>query len=223
MSRFQDHLDDLIHRHPSLLPCIDDISTLAKEMIRSLEQDRFVWICGNGGSAADADHIAGELVKSFCIRRRVNETWASALRDKYGEEGEYLAEHLEPGLRVIPLTGMVSLTSAVANDTGKGDLGFAQQVLAFGQDGDLLLGISTSGNSASVAHALRVARLKKIVTAGLTGETGGQMKRLCDVMVKVPSQTTHVVQEMHLPVYHTLCLIVEDHFYGGNSSLSLPR
>ncbi len=206
-------LDDLISRYHVLTPCRDDILDTVNLIVRAIEADRKLMICGNGGSAADAEHIAGEMLKRFLLPRPIPPDIADKLRRQDATEGDYLANHLEAALPALALTGHPALATAMANDVA-GDLAFAQQVYGLGQKGDVLLGISTSGRSRSVCHALRVAAAKGIVTVGLTGRDGGAMVSLCDVAIRVPETETYRIQELHLPVYHCLCLMVEAHFFG---------
>ena len=164
-------------------------------------------ICGNGGSAADSDHIAGELLKGFDSKRPLGAEWQAKL-------GAELAGNLQGAFPVIPLTGLSAISTAYANDCNA-DYIFAQLVFGLGQKGDVLLCISTSGNSKNVLHAAAVARAKGIRVVGLTGESGGNLVADADVCVRVPANIVWEIQEYHLPVYHTLCLMLEDHFFGG--------
>lgn len=170
-------------------------------------------IAGNGGSAADSEHIAGELMKRFKIARPVPADLASKLKEIDPVRGENLARNLERGLMAIPLVAHEALTTAYINDVD--GLGvFAQQLYGFGRPGDVFLGISTSGNSKNVLSATVVARALGIKVIGLTGENGGELAKIADVAIKVPSQETYMIQELHLPVYHCLCLMLEDHFFS---------
>jgi D-sedoheptulose 7-phosphate isomerase len=162
-------------------------------------------VCGNGGSAADSEHIVGELAKPCALPRLLPPEVAAALRAA-GDDG-YLASSLRGGLPVLSLVSQSALLTAIANDQAA-DLAFAQQVIAYGRPGDLLWALSTSGTSASVLHALRTARALGLRTLGLTGP-GGELTGLCDVLVRVPGDATPQIQELHLPVYHALCLAIE--------------
>jgi len=162
-------------------------------------------VCGNGGSAADAEHWAGEMLKGFEGSRAVT----PAVRAELGDE---LADRLQGALPMIPLTGFVSLASAYANDCDS-VYTFAQLVLGLGQRGDLLIALSTSGNSENIILAARVARKRGLRILGLTGRDGGLLKPLCDACLRVPEDKTYRVQELHLPLYHTLALMLEDEFF----------
>ena len=171
-------------------------------------------VCGNGGSAADAEHIVGELMKGFLLPRRLTPDIQSKLRKSAGEDGERLCVSLQIALPAISLASHTSLLSAFGNDVGV-HLAFAQQVLGYGAAGDVLLGISTSGKSENVILALKTARSLGLVTLGLTGLSGGLMSECCDVTIKAPADNTHEIQEYHLPIYHAVCAEVEAHFFGS--------
>lgn len=170
-----------------------------------------VLICGNGGSAADSEHIVGELAKGFLLPRHLSEAETAKLRDAGCES--VLAEKLQRGLAAMALTGHAPLATAVQNDCDP-QLAFAQQVFVHGRVGDVLLGISTSGNSRNVVLALQTARAFGLKTIGLTGESGGQMAPHCDLLFRAPSCETFRIQEFHLPLYHTLCAMVEAELFG---------
>jgi D-sedoheptulose 7-phosphate isomerase len=169
-------------------------------------------ICGNGGSSADSDHIVGELMKSFDKKRPLDDKFKQALSNVDSERGNYIAAKLEGGLPAIALTAHVGLISAVINDIDA-DLIFAQQVAGYGKNGDVLIAISTSGNSKNIVDACITAKAKGMKVIGLIGEKGGEMKQYCDVAICVPSSVTPIVQEFHLPVYHTICQVVEDELF----------
>lgn len=169
-------------------------------------------VCGNGGSAADAEHIVGELMKGFMRRRPVPESFRARLAEVDGEAADYISRHLQGALPAISLVGHSSLSTACANDNAP-DMAFAQQVYGYGKPGDVLLGISTSGNSPNVLHALRVAKAIGMGTIGLTGRSGGRMNALCDIAIRVPYDLTPDIQERHLPIYHALCILIEEEFF----------
>ena len=171
-------------------------------------------VCGNGGSSSDSEHIVGELMKGFEHKRPLVESFKDRLVVISDERGKYLSEKLQQALPAISLTSHCALITAIANDTDA-DLIFAQQVVGYGNPGDILLGISTSGNSQDIIDALITAKAKDMVVIGLTGESGGKMKQYCDILISVPGRRTTFVQELHLPVYHVLCLMVENHFFGN--------
>lgn len=177
------------------------------------ENDGKLLIAGNGGSAADSEHIAGELMKRFETPRPVPEEFAKKLVEIDGERGVGLAKNLERGLMAIPLVGHEALTTAYINDVDGFGV-FVQQLYGFGRKGDVFLGISTSGNSRNVMSATVVAHALGIKVIGLTGAKGGELAEVADVAIKVPETRTYKIQELHLPVYHCLCLMLEDRFFG---------
>lgn len=168
-------------------------------------------VCGNGGSAADSEHIVGELMKGFRLKRPLPETLRKEI--EFQSTGENLADHLEEPLPAISLTAHTALSTAFNNDVSAETV-FAQQVLGYGKEGDILLGISTSGNSSNVVNAVKVAKALRMKTIGLTGVQGGRLKELCDITIMVPEEETYRVQELHLPVYHALCAAVEYENFG---------
>ena len=207
------HIDILIERYPVLSVCRDDVISAYFIMEECYKQDGKLLIAGNGGSAADAEHIAGELMKRFKTPRPVTDEFAGKLKSIDPVRGENLAENLERGLMAIPLVAHEALSTAYINDVD--GLGvFAQQLFGFGRPGDVFLGISTSGNSKNVMSATVVARALGIKVIGLTGGKGGELAAVSDVAIKVPETETYMIQELHLPVYHCLCLMLEDRFFG---------
>lgn len=207
------HLEQLLKRHNELVPLKEVIQKAANAIINSYENGGKLLACGNGGSSSDADHIVGELMKSFEGKRPLNSRVKQRLLKFGGDRGDYLAEKLQQGLPAISLTAHTSLTTAISNDIDSA-LIFAQQVAGYGIKGDILIGMSTSGNSQNVIDAILMAKAKGMVTIGFTGESGGKIKELSDILINVPEKRTAYVQELHLPVYHTLCLIIEDFFFG---------
>lgn len=169
-------------------------------------------VCGNGGSCADADHIAGELVKSFRIQRPLDGVLLSALLQQ-GGQGSLLAEHLQAGLPVINLGAHNALLTAMGNDVGW-EFAFAQQVAAYGRKGDVLLAISTSGNSRNVLYAGAVARAKGMKTLGLTGRNGGEMAKEFDLVLCAEADSPEDIQDLHSSIYHAICAAVEYQFWG---------
>jgi len=204
--------DQLIKKYPPLEVCKKDIIRAGNIIIESYKNSGQLLTCGNGGSSADADHIVGELMKSFSIKRPIDKDLADSLADLSEERGALIASKLEKGLPAISLNAHSALVSAVSNDIG-GDFIFAQQVIGYGRKNDVLLGISTSGNSQNVVDACIVAKAKGLKVITLTGEKGGKMKAYADVSICVPSSCTPDVQEFHLPVYHALCIMVERTFF----------
>jgi phosphoheptose isomerase len=206
-------LVDLLARYPDLLVCREDI-TAAFELICSCYRDNGkILTCGNGGSAADSEHIVGELMKGFSSSRSLPSSFKDKIKNLFPDEGDYLGSHLQGALPAIALTSNSILNTAFANDVAA-DMVFAQQVYGYGNKGDILIGISTSGNAVNVLRALQVARVKEMVTIGLTGHSGGRMWGLCDVTIRVPRTSTPEIQELHLPVYHAICLMLENEFFG---------
>lgn len=211
--RLEKHLDLLIDRYPQLQACKEDIIQTYEILEECYENDHKLLIAGNGGSAADSEHIAGELMKRFKILRPVPADFAEKLKSIDPARGENLAANLECGLMAIPLVAHEALSTAYINDVD--GLGvFAQQLYGFGRPGDVFLGISTSGNSKNVMSATVVARAIGLKVIGLTGAKGGELATVADVAIKVPETETYMIQELHLPVYHCLCLMLEDHFFG---------
>ena len=208
------HVDQLMIRYPQLNPCREDIIAAYKILEECYVNDHKLLIAGNGGSAADAEHIAGELMKRFSKPRPVPEGFARRLCEVDPERGPGLARNLEQGLMAIPLVAHEAMTTAYINDVD--GLGvFAQQLYGFGRPGDVFLGISTSGNSRNVLSATVVARALGIKVIGLTGESGGELAKVADVPIRVPETETYKIQELHLPVYHCLCLMLENRFFGA--------
>ena len=169
-------------------------------------------LAGNGGSAADSEHIVGELMKGFVKRRQVPEDMAGKMERIDEKAGKELALKLQGGLPAIALSGHPALSTAFLNDV-EGEMIYAQQVYGYGQEGDVLLGISTSGNAANIHYAAVTAKAKGMKVIGLTGRDGGKMAGYSDAAVIVPEQETFKIQELHLPIYHALCLMLEEHFF----------
>jgi len=215
-----DYLDELIMRYPQLEPIKQEIQKAADRLIACYGQGNKVLICGNGGSCSDSDHIIGELMKGFENMRPIGDKLKTGLAEIAGDRGLYLAGRLQQALPAISLTAHSALITAVANDTDA-SLIFAQQVMGYGEIGDVIIGISSSGNSQNVIDALITAKAKNMTAIGLTGETGGKMKPFCDILINVPGKRTAFVQELHLPVYHVLCLIIENHFFGKKIDIAL--
>lgn len=211
--RLRKHIDFLMERYPALEVCKQDIINAYFIMEECYENGGKLLVAGNGGSAADSEHIAGELMKRFKIQRPVSDEYAKKLVEIDPERGPGLAKNLERSLMAIPLVAHEALTTAYINDVD--GLGvFAQQLMGFGREGDVFLGISTSGNSKNIMNATVVARASRIKVVGLTGAKGGELAAVSDVAIKVPETETYMIQELHLPVYHCLCLMLEDRFFG---------
>lgn len=206
------YLDELIERYPALGPVRGDIERAYEEMKLAFSSGHKLLIAGNGGSAADSEHIAGELMKGFVKSRSLSPQLAARLKQIDDKNGQYLADKLQGALPAIALTGHPGLATAFLNDVD-GRLVFAQQVLGYGQEGDVLLAISTSGNAENVYLACVMAKAKGMRVVGLTGREGGKLAHIADAAVIVPEQETFKIQELHLPIYHVLCLMLEEYFF----------
>jgi len=206
----EQHLSDLLDRHAVLASVRGIIVDAFEKICGCLRSGGALFLCGNGGSAADAEHIAGELIKGFLKPRPLSTAAQAAIVEAAGghQDGHYIASHLQQGLRAVALTGHPALATAMANDVGA-DLIFAQQVEALGRCGDVLLAISTSGNARNVRLAALVARARGMSVVALTGCDGGALRTVSDLVIAVPERVTPRVQELHLPVYHALCAMLE--------------
>lgn len=211
--RLEKHIESLLYRYPQLEKIRQNIIEAYLLMEDVYQHDGKLLVAGNGGSAADSEHIAGELMKRFKMPRPVDECFAGRLKSIDPKRGAELAKHLERGLMAIPLVAHEALTTAYINDVD--GLGvFAQQLYGFGRKGDIFLGISTSGNSSNILNAAIVARASGIKVIGLTGSDGGELSKMADVIVRAPETETYMIQELHLPIYHCWCLMLEDKFFG---------
>jgi len=207
------HIDTLIQRIPRLLGCRQDINDAYVLLKKAYSNNRKLLVCGNGGSASDSEHIVGELMKEFRLKRKVYVNQAEAMKAIDPEMGQILAENLQGALPAICLTGHSALTTAFMNDANA-DLIFAQQVNGYGKPNDVFLGISTSGNSKNVLYAAITAKSKGLSVIGLTGEAESRLSEIADVCIRVPETETYKIQELHVPVYHCLCLMLEEYFFG---------
>jgi len=207
-----DYIQQLIQRYPSLESVKADISAAFDIIADSYSKGGKLLIAGNGGSASDAEHIAGELMKTFSKKRNLPDSFISDIKKVDPEIADYLIPRMQPGLPTIALSGHASLNTACINDID-GNITFAQQVYGYGKETDVLLAISTSGNSKNVLYAAAVAKAKKLKIIALSGGTGGALKKVADVSIIVPETETYKVQELHLPVYHCLCQMLENHFF----------
>ena len=205
-------LDDLISRYPELDTAYDNIWNTYKILEEAYSSGRKLLVAGNGGSAADSEHIVGELMKGFVKPRKLEKEACDRLKSIDEKLGTVLADNLQGALPSIAVTGHVGLSTAYLNDCNP-LLSFAQQVNGFGREGDVFLGISTSGNSENILYALVTAKAKGMKTIGLSGRDGGKMKAFCDEIIIVPEKETFKIQELHLPVYHALCLMLEERFF----------
>ena len=199
--------------HSRLAGCDAQVAQAIAALITCYERNGKLLVCGNGGSAADAEHIVGEMMKGFCLPRRLSDTDKAQLVSVAGDDADLLSTKLQYGLAALSLVSHSALITATANDQD-GQLIFAQQVWGLGQAGDVLLAISTSGNSQNVLLAAKTARAKNMLVIGLTGANGRQLSELCHITISVPSDNVAQIQEMHLPIYHHICASVEAHFFA---------
>lgn len=207
-----DYIKQLIERYPILSENEKDIRKACEVIINCYEQGGKLLICGNGGSCADAEHIAGELMKGFLKKRPLSDEQKNEMISAVPELENIGLDKLQQGLPTFTLNSGAALTTAFANDCDP-DLIYAQQVLAMGKKGDVFLGISTSGNAKNVFSAAAVAKSMGIITLALSGRDGGKLSTLCDVSIVVKEDETFMIQELHLPVYHAICATVEEHFF----------
>ena len=207
------HIDTLINRYPNLIVCKDSVIKAYEILEESYSKGGKLLVCGNGGSASDSEHIVGELMKEFKLKRKVYAAQAEIMKTIDLELGTTLAEHLQGALPAITLTAHSSLITAFMNDS-EPVLVFAQQVNGYGNPEDVFMGISTSGNSANVLYATIAAKARGLKVIGLTGAKENRLMKFADVCICVPETQTYKIQELHLPVYHCLCLMLEDKFFG---------
>ena len=206
-------LADLIKRLPLLETCNEQIQAAFDILFKCADEGRTILVCGNGGSASDAEHIVGELMKGFLLARPIPADDMERFEKKSGEEAHVLISKLQQAIPAISLVSQTSLCTAVANDNG-GDMIFAQQVYGYGEPGNVLIAISTSGNAKNVFMAVHTARALGMPTIGLSGREGGNLRPLCDVCICVPAEGSFKVQELHQPVYHALCAMLESELFG---------
>ncbi len=207
-------VDELIKRYSALETCREQILEAYKVLVECFAKGHKLLVAGNGGSCADSEHIVGELMKGFKKRRAVSAEFAAKLSSIDPVRGEELAKKLQGGLPAIALDGHQGLNTAFTNDVENGGLlTYAQQINGYGNEGDVFLGISTSGNSKNVMYAAVAAKAKGLKVIGLTGEKGGELAKIADVAIKAPSSETFMIQEYHLPIYHCLCLLLEERFF----------
>ncbi|MBR4496299.1 MAG: SIS domain-containing protein [Acholeplasmatales bacterium] len=209
-----DYIGLLVKRYPEFEVIKDDILTSFEILKECYKNGGKLLVCGNGGSASDSEHIVGELMKGFKNPRYLSEDLKNKLKKIDPNVGEILGNNLQMPLEAIALTGELALNTAIINDCNNGgELCFANQVLGYGHKNDVLLAISTSGNSNNVYNACVVAKAKGLKIIGLTGKTGGKLKKISDCAIVAPSDETYMIQELHLPIYHTLCLMLEEEFF----------
>ncbi|EFR42070.1 MULTISPECIES: SIS domain-containing protein [Selenomonas] len=212
-------VDTLIARYPALEGCGTDIRAAITALCECYRAGGKLIVCGNGGSASDAEHIVGELMKGFLLPRHLDEAMLDKLHAvcdaKDPRAVDYFMQNLQGALPAISLPSQLAISTAFSNDQAP-DLTFAQQVLGLGKEGDILLGITTSGNSKNVIYAFEIAKALGLTTVALTGTPGGRVAAddLADIVIKAPASETYVIQEYHLPIYHALCIAAEEEFFG---------
>ena len=209
-------IKSLVTRYPTLAKCETAVFQSVDTLIAAFRQDHKLLACGNGGSAADCEHIVGELMKGFLLARRLDEEKQQAIAQAYPDQADFFIRTLQQATPAISLCSQTALMTAFGNDVSS-QMVFAQQVLGYGRPGDVLLAISTSGNSENILYAAQIARVQGMTVIGLTGESGGKLRPYCDICIAVPSAITYQIQELHLPVYHCLCACVENELFGEDS------
>lgn len=205
-------LNELLNRYPSLAVCREEIEKAAQAMISCYEKGGKLLLCGNGGSCADCEHIVGELMKGFLKKRPLNDSKKAEMKSKCDLVDDELLGKLQGGLPAIAIPSITALNSAFCNDVDP-ELVYAQPLMSLAKENDILIGISTSGNSKNVFGAVKVAKALGIKVIGLTGKTGGKLKETADICICAPETETYKIQELHLPIYHYLCAAVEEHFF----------
>ncbi len=209
-------IDELIRRYPALEVCREDLQKTVETISESYRNGNKLITCGNGGSAADALHIVGELMKGFLLPRNIekfNRDFVERAEKLFPNDVNYFKANLQSALPAVSLVSEISLTTAFANDRAA-NLSFAQQIFGIGRAGDVLLAISTSGNSDNILFTVEVAKIMGIKVVAMTGRRGGRLRHLSDVSICVPADSSHTIQEFHLPVYHMLCLALENEFFA---------
>jgi len=206
-------LEELVGRYPALEVCRNQIRACYEIIADCFEQGGLLMIAGNGGSYSDSEHICGELMKGFISRRELKEADKKALLNENPEDGKMLGEKLQYGFRAIALGSQSCVYTAAGNDLGA-NMELAQEVMALGRKNDVFLGISTSGNARNIELASYVAGAKDVHVIGLTGRKGGKLREIAEMCVTVPEDETYKIQELHLPVYHAICMMLESRFFG---------
>ncbi len=204
-------IDNLIKRYPKLKDCF--VTEAVEEIIKCYVSGNKLLVCGNGGSAADTLHIVGELMKGFLLPRKLDKRKQKEINTLFPETAQYFVNNLQGALPAISLVSETALLTAYANDQAP-DLSFAQQVLGYGKKGDILIAISTSGNSKNVIYAAQMAKVQGMKVISLTGSKGGKLRSFSDILINVPSNETFIIQEYHLPIYHALCAAVENEMFS---------
>lgn len=212
----QEIMMNLFQRYPCLTACEETVETAVKLLLQCFRNGKKLLVCGNGGSASDSEHIVGELMKTFMLERPLDDAMQEKIQRAYPEYAEHMIANLQRAVPAISLVSETALMTAYTNDNSA-EMAFAQQVLSYGRPGDVLLAITTSGNSANVLNAARIARVTNVQVLGLTGQSGGKLKPLTDTCICAPSSITYQIQEYHLPIYHCLCACVENELFGENA------
>jgi len=212
MNQIDKLLEELIERYKQLKPIKADIYKAFEILKTAYNNGNKMLVAGNGGSCADAEHIVGELMKGFVKQRKLSEEMQKKLIETDEKLGEELAEKLQGALPAIAVTGHQALSTAYLNDVDAA-LTYAQQVNGYGDVGDVFLGISTSGTSKNILYAATVAKAKGMKVIALSGGDGGKLKAYADINIIVPEIETYKIQELHLPIYHVLCLMLEEYFF----------
>lgn len=206
-------LNELMERYPSLKKCERQILRAEEMIVDTYRKGGKILVCGNGGSCADADHIVGEMMKGFLLRRKMDEKCQERFQQALGEEAQPLIEKLQCGIPALSLPSQSVVLSAFINDVDP-ELMYAQMVFGYGQEHDLLIGLSTSGNARNVTEAAKVAKALGIRSLALTGQKESRLSAICDCTIQVPETETFKIQELHLPVYHYLCAAAEQSIFG---------
>jgi len=210
--RVESIFNELFHRYAELSACRDEIFDAYRTLVTCYDNNGKLLVCGNGGSASDADHIVGELMKGFLLPRKIDAVYEGKLSMQF-DDGTQLAAGLQKGLPAIALSAHSALLTAFCNDVSP-DMVFAQQAFVYGRPEDVFMGLSTSGNATNVVNAAKIADSLSLPRIGITGRNGGKLAPLCSCAIRLPEDETRKVQELTLPVYHVLCAMVESHFFG---------
>lgn len=205
-------INELLNRYSSLCECKEDIEKAAKAIIECYENGGKLLLCGNGGSCADCEHIVGEMMKGFLKKRPLNDSKKAEMKSKCDLVDDELLSKLQCGLPAVAIPSIDALNSAFCNDVDP-ELVYAQPLMSLAKENDILIGISTSGNSKNVFGAVKVAKALGIKVIGLTGKKGGKLKETADICICAPETETFKIQELHLPIYHYICAAVEEHFF----------
>lgn len=208
-----DVYEELFLKYPKLKCCKKNIESAFLALTNCYKSGGKVLVCGNGGSAADSEHIVGELMKGFRLKRHIRNADIERIARLFPEDWEYLSGNLQSSLPAISLVSQSAILTAYANDIAA-DMAYAQQVYGYANEGDILIGLSTSGNSKNVVNAIKIAKAFGVLTIGLIGESDCTMKDICDIIIQAPETETYKVQEYHMPIYHALCAMVELEMYG---------